>query len=349
MKRHRAASMAVVLLGLTLASSVVFTQGGASPSPSQDSPGATSASQFWVAKSRGGVYVPPNRPLTRLSDLKAKHAGQTTWSELVVKDLEMQAEYHSAAPGTQISKRMHPDTAEFWVVVAGEMRFDIQGQAPVAATRGSIVNVPKGIVFAYEVTGNQPALFLEMNPINFQTLYPAEGPAPATAPGLDTFKVSFSVRPGSYTQPNMPHWNLFEAVRTGGPGGAKVLWDHLFANPIFGYADPNDPANPNRGDAASAGRGGAGGRGAAGGRGNDGAFNPKSVFGHLHAGPAEWWIVQSGRIRGRFENSGEFIAGEGDVLYAPPFTWHQMGFDGPGLSCRLAIGAYSLINMNPVQ
>ena len=30
-------------------------------------------------------------------------------------------------------------------------------------------------------------------------------------------------------------------------------------------------------------------------------FNPNSTFGHMHAGPAEWWIVQVGAISGKFE------------------------------------------------
>src|SRR5882724_5232303 len=41
---------------------------------------------WWVAKTKGGVYIPPNKPLTRLADLKAMHTGQTNWAEGVVKD-----------------------------------------------------------------------------------------------------------------------------------------------------------------------------------------------------------------------------------------------------------------------
>ncbi len=67
----------------------------------------------------------------------------------------------------------------------------------------------------------------------------------------------------------------------------------------------------------------------------------------MHAGPAEWWIVQVGAISGKFENVGEFHATEGDVLYAAPMTWHQMGAEAPsGPSVRLAMGGYPLINMN---
>ena len=31
-------------------------------------------------------YRPPMKPLTRLADLKAKHYGNTNWSELVIDD-----------------------------------------------------------------------------------------------------------------------------------------------------------------------------------------------------------------------------------------------------------------------
>jgi quercetin dioxygenase-like cupin family protein len=76
------------------------------------------------------------------------------------------------------------------------------------------------------------------------------------------------------------------------------------------------------------------------------AFNPNSTFGHMHAGMAEWWIIQAGHISGRFESAGEFHAEEGDVLYAPPMTWHQMAFEGAGISERLAIAPYPFNNMN---
>ena len=77
------------------------------------------------------------------------------------------------------------------------------------------------------------------------------------------------------------------------------------------------------------------------------AFYAHTYSLHLHAGPAEWWIVQVGAIRGQFENMGEFHAVEGDVLYAAPMSWHQMAAEAPsGPSVQLAMGGYPLINMN---
>ncbi len=99
------------------------------------------AQTWWVAKTKGGVYIPPNKPLTKLADLKAMHAGQTNWTEAVVKDPEDEAYYNSAAPGTKFGRRLHPYTGTLMVVVEREMHFQIAGQDPIVATRGSIVNI----------------------------------------------------------------------------------------------------------------------------------------------------------------------------------------------------------------
>lgn len=315
---------------------------------------------WWVSKTQGGVYKPPMKPIWKLSELKKKYAGTNNWKEQIVLDPEQDATYNSAAPGTKFPRQMHPDSHDIFVVIAGELRFAIEGQAPVVAKRGSIVNVLKSTVFSYEAGGTQNALWVDVNPPNYKTLYPSDDPQPAAAAGATVVKVSFSHTPGAYTVPNLAHWNLFDAAAKCEPLGTRVVEDGQYANAIYGFANPNDPLNKcagaARGGAAPAGgRGGAGaqargavaaGRGARGGADAPAAFNPNSTFGHLHAGPAEWWIVQVGHIRAQFENTGEFIAEEGDVLYAPPMTWHQMGFAGAGPSCRLALGGYQLINMN---
>jgi mannose-6-phosphate isomerase-like protein (cupin superfamily) len=300
---------------------------------------------WWLNKTKGGVYVPPMKPVWKLSELKKIHAGQNNWQEQIVRDPEQEATYNSAAPGTKFPRSMHPDTPTEFVVVAGELHFTIEGQSPVTAVRGSIVNILKNTVFSYEVAGTQNALWVQVDPRNLKTVYPSDDPAPPALPGTEVIKVAFAHTPEQYTAPNQVHWNLFEAAKNCNQAGAKVNEDHLYSNPLYGFADPADPLNT---CAAQAGSGGRGGRG--GGRGDGAApppaFNPNSTFGHLHAGPAEWWIVQVGHIRGQFENTGEFHAEEGDVLYAAPMTWHQMSFEGPGPSCRLAMGGYNLINMN---
>jgi len=79
------------------------------------------AETWWVNKTAGGVYKPPNRPLWKLSDLKQMHAGQDTWQEQIILDPEQDATYNSGAPGTKYPRRMHPDTPSIFVVVAGQL------------------------------------------------------------------------------------------------------------------------------------------------------------------------------------------------------------------------------------
>jgi Cupin domain. len=294
---------------------------------------------WWVNKTKGGVYNPPMRPLWKLSDLKQMHAGQNNWQEQIIKDPEHDATYNSAAPGTHFTSRLHPDTPSVFVVVAGEVQFTVEGQQPVTATRGSIVNIMRTTLFSYDVAGNQNALWVEVNPTNYKTVYPAAGPQPEASNGGQIVKVSFSHTPGTYTPPNQLHWNLFEdGINKCAPAGAKVLDDHIFASPLLGYVNPADNKCPG------------GGRGNVGGGTGQGPFNPNSTFGHIHAGPAEWWIVQVGAISGKFENMGEYHAVEGDVLYAAPMGWHQMSAEAQsGPSVRLAMGGYPLINMNNTE
>ena len=181
------------------------------------------AETWWVNKTRGGVYNPPMRPLWKLSDLKQMHAGQNNWQEPIIKDPEQDATYNSAAPGSRFTARLHPDTPTVFVVIAGDMRFTVEGQPPVTATRGSIVNIMKTTMFSYEAAGNQTALWVEVNPANYKTAYPASGPEPAAASGGQTVKVSFTHTPGAYTPPNQLHWNLFDdGIGKCAPAAARV-------------------------------------------------------------------------------------------------------------------------------
>ena len=324
---------------ITLAAMVfgaLVTGSGLSTAAAQNGGGAPE--MWWVNKTKGGVYNAPMRPLWKLSDLKRMHAGQNTWQEQVIKDPEQDATYNSAAPGTRVGHRLHPDTPTVFVVIAGEVRFSVEGQQSVTATRGSIVNIMKTTLFSYEVAGTQNALWVEVNPANYKTVYPASGPQAPRANNGQVVKVSFNHTPGTYTPPNQLHWNLFEdGIAKCAPAGARVMDDHIFASPLLGYVNPADNKCP-------------GGRGNVGGGPTQTAFNPNSTFGHMHAGPAEWWIVQVGAISGKFEGVGEYHATEGDVLYAAPMTWHQMGAEAPsGPSVRLAMGGYPLINMNNTE
>lgn len=80
--------------------------------------------------------------------------------------------------------------------------------------------------------------------------------------------------------------------------------------------------------------------------------------------PSEMWLVEKTR-KGVYNppmrplwklsdlkrmHAGQDNAIEGDVLYAAPMGWHQMGAEAPsGPSVRLAMAAYPLINMHNTE
>ena len=77
---------------------------------------------------------------------------------------------------------------------------------------------------------------------------------------------------------------LSNGIAKSAPRGPQVLDDHLFVNPLLGYVNPGD----NKCGTGSLNIGGWA---------TKDTFNPKSTFGHMHPGPAEWWIVQVGDPR----------------------------------------------------
>ena len=145
---------------------------------------------------------------------------------------------------------------------------------------------------------------------------------PTAKSGGQFIKVAFNHTPAPYTGTNKLMVNTFDDVIAKCQGGAAVVDDHIWASPLLGYVNPAD-------NKCGTGSGNIGS-----GPLPPGAppFNPQSTFGHMHAGPAEWWIVQVGQIRGQFENTGEFrlVPGEaeeaglrGDELIAVP----RIGFE----------------------
>lgn len=264
----------------------------------------------WAPKPvRPGNWLPPNKAHTRLADLRARHQGESDWREVIVSDDHLHGEYISSPPGTKVPRRFHPDTREWWIVMDGEIRFEIEGQEPFVATRGSMVQVPMQTIYSMETVGERPSLRFEVNIARAKTLFPRDVEPPKT-PGIDWILVTLNRKPGPYDRGNQPHINLHELAKTPGyRGGRFVHDDRAVANIIYGYEKDLPPLNP-------------------------------KDRGHYHPECAEFWLIMAGQIRYPIEGLGVVIAEEGDVVYVPIFTFHGPRFHGAGPSCRLAMNGY---------
>ena len=275
-------------------------------------------------------YVAPMKPITRLDDLKAKYAGQTNWREKIIDDGNSLAYMIQEAPGSKYARRLFPDSPAWWVVVEGRIRFEIEqpggGFETVEATKGSYVFVNERMVHSLEVIGDQPAIRFEV------TLYaatPVFEEKPAVAPGaaVDYIPVRLSTGPNPLDvadpdgKPWPSHVNVYQLAKE---NADRKNWsreamrrNRVRGNFICGQAVTGDGAP------------------AAGER------------GHMHSDFAEFWVVMLGELRWIFEGDvATAVYGKpGDIVYAPPKTFHMPQFWGKeGLNCRLTSSTFPSAN-----
>jgi len=219
-----------------------------------------------------------------------------------------------SASGSKVPRRLHPDTREWFAVVEGEVRVEIEGQQAFTATRGSIVNIPRQTIYSLETIGDKPSLRFHVNVARAKTLFPRDSqdaPAQPAPSGSSWVPATLNRTPGVYDQFNQPTVNIHEAAAKNEKysGGRFVRDDKSELLIIYGYEKNLPPLDPND-------------------------------KGHFHAESAEFWLVFTGKIRYAFEGQQPFVASEGDIVYVPAGTWHATRFTGSEPSCRLSITEY---------
>lgn len=293
-----------------LAAIVVLLNGSAFVHAGQAQPKPVPTTAWAPKPIKTPGYSGIHKPWIKLADLKAKYQGQANWRELLVNDGRLTAEYLSAAPGTRVSRRFHPDTREWFAVVEGEVRVEIEGQEPILARRGSLINIPRQTIYSLETVGGSPSLRFAVNVAGAKTLFPGDAERPAPPPGTTWTEVRLNRAPSRYDEFNQPHLNIHDAAAKNEKysGGRFVRDDKSEMLVLYGHERNMPPLDP-------------------------------ADKGHFHAESAEFWLVFSGRIRYAFEGQQPFIAGEGDVVYVPSNTWHATRYIGDN-ACRLSITEY---------
>lgn len=249
-------------------------------------------------------WVAPNKPIWKISELLAKHKGQQSWTETVVSDSTLHADYISMAPGMKTPRQFHPDTRAWWIVQDGQIRFDIDGQPPIVASKGFLVQVPYRKIFSMETVGDKPSLRLEVNVGDAKTMYPIEEKPPAVE-GINFVKVRISGG-GKYDDRNKPYLDFNAVVAGTQRAGAFVVDDRAFANVIRGNPQTSNDLDK----------------------------------GHFHLESSEFWFILEGQIEYKIGSLPIFLADQGDIVYAPKAMWHRAHHGGTGPSTRLAMNGY---------
>jgi len=190
-------------------------------------------------------------------------------------------------------------------VQGGEVRFTIEGQDPIVASKGFLVQVPYRNIYQLEAVGASPALFLEAKVTDSPTMFPADE-TPTPVPGMEFVKVRISGK-ANYSDTVRPFLDFNGAIAAGRRVAGPFVFDpRAFANVIRGLPQEDNP-------------------------------NDK---GHFHEVSAEFWFILEGTINYKIGNLPIFDAAQGDVVFVPKQMWHRAHHGGTGYSTRLAMNGY---------
>ena len=248
-------------------------------------------------------FTKPNALHKTLTDILARHKGQSDWAETEVLTRDYIGQYISMAPGEKTKTQFWADDRIFWVVEQGSIRFTIEGQQPFVATKGFLVQVPYRVPYSMETVGNEPALRFEVRAAGETPGYPLTETPPNT-PGVTYVKADYTGQ-SKYDDTNKPYLDFNkEIVQDGGKGGGFVKDDHTWANVIRGKGIPT-PAD--------------------------------TSWGHFHENFPEFWIILEGQEQFLIQGEKLVTADVGDIVFAPEERWHRAEHFGSGMSTRLAI------------
>jgi mannose-6-phosphate isomerase-like protein (cupin superfamily) len=104
----------------------------------------------------------PHKPHWKLAEVLAKHSGERSWQEEIVSDRDFIARFISMAPGEKTKPQFFADDRVFWTVQSGQLRVNIEGQTPILASKGFLVQVPYRTVYSMETVGSEPSLRFEV-------------------------------------------------------------------------------------------------------------------------------------------------------------------------------------------
>ena len=274
----------------------------------------------WAPKDTPVPYIAPNKPVTRLDQVLAKHAGQKSWTEPVIETARYSAKWIQMAPGEKTRTQFYGDDRTCWVVWGGKIRFTIKGQEPFVASKGFLVQVPLRVPYSMETVGDEPSLRFEVTRGgHILPSYPVEsrdafGAPPPPRDGQHYVKVSYPTKPvgggmGTYDKVNQPYLDFMKDYVQADPTASKGRL-HLF------MGDADNQAAIIRGMGV--------------------AIPPDSNKGHFHIQNEEFWFILEGKIAYQIEGIGLVVAQAGDVVLATPNRWHRASFAPGQVDTRLA-------------
>jgi len=279
---------------------------------------AQSSNRVWSPRIVAAPYEQNgfvNKDWTKVDDVKAAHPDPTvSWRQKVVEGQNLRAYYVGLKVGDSTKKTMSSDHRIALIVWEGTIQFTVQGQPPLIATKGYMVQIPARLEYQLTNVGTTPSLHFEVFPKemeDFPTLIYPESSATLTAlPPEQQWTLSQIGAPDTFTREpaQSAQFNFFRNYLASPSSGEFVRDDRMFLNAIRERGQANASTNPD--------------------------------LGHWHVYGEEFWFIIEGTVGFLKEGAPYKVANAGDIVYNPPMRWHRMGTDGSNNGTRIAINGY---------
>ena len=144
-----------------------------------------------------------NRPLTRVKDVLEAN-GPPPWSQKVIDDGRNNVTLIASGPGHSNDAHVHPDFNEWWLVMRGELEWEVGDYPPLQARVGDIVISPAGTRHLITTVSDHTSLRLAVS--KYGSNHDTKGERGSVTPF-----------PPETSPPNLVHARLDDIVSSHGP------------------------------------------------------------------------------------------------------------------------------------
>ena len=238
-------------------------------------------------------YVGVNQPLTRLSDVLAGRDPAVNWRQRIVVEPNVSADYVGMAVGGETRSSLLADHRTAFIVWEGQVEVTIQGQPPIMAKKGTMIQVPHRNEYKLKNVGTTPSLHFEIYVPDATELYPENSATLPPPPPGDAWYLSRLDAPDVWTRTGQSTKPVFRHYLDSPSAQEFVNNDRLFVNAIRGQSTTLPPATD---------------------------------LGHFHS-YGEFWFIMEGTLGYLIEGLPYFTTEPGDIMTAAQGRWHRAGND----------------------
>jgi hypothetical protein len=103
-----------------------------------------------------------NLPISQLDEIIDKEDSSTSWCRRIINTESNSATLISQLPGEGNRLHYHPDWNEWWYILRGQWKWDIDGKEFIIK-KGEMVFIPKNVWHKITAIGNEPAVRLAVS------------------------------------------------------------------------------------------------------------------------------------------------------------------------------------------